>query len=93
MNVKQRVYQVDLARGFACLSMPIHHTVYNLYTTGIVAEQLTKNWFWVMYQKLGLGTFVFVSGMAFILSTQKLQLSIGNTINDCENTDTKSECL
>jgi uncharacterized membrane protein len=65
-----RLYQVDLARGFACLSMPIFHTLYNLYALGLIERALTKNGFWVGYQKLGLGTFVFVSGVSFILSTQ-----------------------
>lgn len=66
----KRLYQVDLARGFACLSMPIFHTLYNLYALGLIEKALTKSEFWVGYQKLGLGTFVFVSGISFILSTQ-----------------------
>lgn len=65
-----RLYQVDLARGFACLSMPIFHTLYNLYALGLVERALTKSGFWIGYQKLGLGTFVFVSGISFVLSTQ-----------------------
>ncbi len=51
--------------------MPIFHSVYNLYTVGLVDTQWTKHTFWQIYQHLGLGTFVLVSGMAFILSTTK----------------------
>ena len=66
-----RLHSVDLARGLACLSMPFYHTLYNLYTAGLTKTLWTKNTFWELYQTLGLSTFVFVSGMAFILSTQK----------------------
>lgn len=66
-----RVHWVDLARGLACLSMPFYHTLYNLYSTGLTDTLWTKSTFWNIYQNLGLGTFVLVSGMAFILSTQK----------------------
>jgi uncharacterized membrane protein len=65
-----RLHSVDFARGIACLSMPIFHSVYNLYQFGFIDTALTKNLFWVIYQKMGLGTFVLVSGMAFTLSTQ-----------------------
>lgn len=50
--------------------MPIFHTVYNLYSTGLVDENLTRSLFWIIYQKIGLGTFVLVSGVSFVLSTQ-----------------------
>ncbi|MBO1256018.1 DUF1624 domain-containing protein [Alteromonas sp. 5E99-2] len=69
-NLSNRIYQVDIVRGIACVSMPIFHTVYNLYALGLISEPLTRSLFWVVYQKIGLGTFVFVSGMSFILSTQ-----------------------
>jgi uncharacterized membrane protein len=65
-----RLHSVDFARGIACLSMPIFHSVYNLYQFGFIDTALTKSLFWVIYQKMGLGTFVLVSGMAFTLSTQ-----------------------
>lgn len=65
-----RLHGVDFLRGLACLSMPIFHSVYNLYQFGFIDTALTKNLFWVIYQKIGLGTFVLVSGMAFTLSTQ-----------------------
>lgn len=64
-----RIHSVDFARGLACLSMPLYHTVYGLYSSGLTSTLWTKNTFWSLYQHLGLGTFVFVSGMAFILST------------------------
>lgn len=67
---KGRLHNLDFTRGIACLSMPIYHTMYNLYVVGLVQSQLTKNWFWEIYQTLGLGTFVLVSGMAFTLSTK-----------------------
>lgn len=66
-----RLHGLDLTRGLACLSMPIFHSVYNLYTVGLIDSQWTKHTFWQIYQHLGLGTFVLVSGMAFTISTQK----------------------
>lgn len=66
-----RIHTVDFARGLACISMPFYHTLYNLYTAGLTETLWTKNTFWFVYQKLGLGTFVLVSGMAFVLSTQR----------------------
>jgi uncharacterized membrane protein len=68
---KGRLHSLDFTRGLACLSMPIFHTVFNLYVVGLVDTQLTKHMFWQIYQVLGLGTFVLVSGMAFTLSTRK----------------------
>ena len=65
-----RLHSVDFMRGIACLSMPIFHSVYNLYQFGFTDTAWTKTLFWVIYQKMGLGTFVLVSGMAFTLSTQ-----------------------
>lgn len=64
-----RIHGVDFARGLACISMPFFHITYNLYALGLVDTPYTRSWFWFVYQKLGLGTFVFVSGMAFVLST------------------------
>jgi uncharacterized membrane protein len=69
-SASPRLHSVDFARGIACLSMPIFHSVYNLYQFGFIDTALTKTLFWVIYQKMGLGTFVLVSGMAFTLSTQ-----------------------
>lgn len=66
-----RLHGLDFTRGMACLSMPIFHSVYNLYTVGLVDSLWTKHIFWQIYQHLGLGTFVLVSGMAFTLSTRK----------------------
>lgn len=66
-----RIHSVDFARGLACLSMPFYHTLYNLYTVGLTDTLWTKTLFWTIYQKLGLGAFVFISGMAFILSTKQ----------------------
>ena len=65
-----RLHSVVFMRGVACLSMPIFHSVYNLYQFGFTDTAWTKTLFWVVYQKMGLGTFVLVSGMAFTLSTQ-----------------------
>lgn len=70
-TAKPRSHGLDLARGIACLTMPIYHGVHNLYVVGLTDSQWTKHLFWMIYQKLGLGTFVLVSGMAFVLSTQK----------------------
>lgn len=64
-----RLHGLDFARGMACLSMPIFHGVYNLFALGLIDSNWTKLPFWVVYQKLGLGTFVLVSGMAFVVST------------------------
>ena len=68
---QNRLHGLDFARGMACLSMPIFHTIFNLYVVGLIDSQWSKHPFWLVYQKLGLGTFVLVSGMAFVLSTQK----------------------
>lgn len=68
---KGRLHALDIARGIACLSMPIFHTVYNLYSVGLVDTLWTRHVFWEIYQTLGLGTFVLVSGMAFTVSTRK----------------------
>ncbi|MFT6269924.1 MAG: putative membrane protein [Alphaproteobacteria bacterium] len=68
---KGRLHGLDFARGLACLSMPIFHTVYNLYVLGLIDTRWTRHIFWQTYQVLGLGTFVMVSGMAFTLSTRK----------------------
>lgn len=65
-----RLHGLDFTRGVACLSMPIYHTVYNLYVVGLIDSRWTSHLFWQIYQHLGLGTFVFVSGMAFTLSTK-----------------------
>lgn len=65
-----RLHGLDFARGMACLSMPIFHTVYNLYSLGLIDTQWTRHIFWQVYQVLGLGTFVLVSGMAFTMSTK-----------------------
>lgn len=70
MASTMRVWWVDLIRGIACLSMPIFHFVYNLYSFGFVDVAYSKTLFWKIWQTTGLSTFVFVSGMAFILSTQ-----------------------
>lgn len=67
---KGRLHNLDLARGLACLSMPIYHTVYNLFVVGLVDHQWAKHAFWEIWQTLGLGTFVLVSGMAFTVSTR-----------------------
>lgn len=66
-----RLHGLDFTRGLACLSMPIFHTVYNLYSVGLIDTKWTKHLFWEIYQVLGLSTFVFVSGAAFTLSTQR----------------------
>lgn len=66
-----RVHNVDLARGLACLSMPFFHAAYGLYSSGLIDTLWTKHLFWKIYQIIGLGTFVYVSGMAFVLSTQR----------------------
>lgn len=68
---KGRLHALDLARGFACLSMPLFHTVYNLYVVGLIDSNWTRHSFWQVYQVLGLGTFVLVSGMTFTVSTRK----------------------
>lgn len=68
---KGRLHALDFTRGLACLSMPIFHTVYNLYVLGLIDSPWTRHMFWQVYQVLGLGTFVLVSGMAFTLSTRK----------------------
>jgi uncharacterized membrane protein len=68
---KGRLHALDFTRGVACLSMPIFHTVYNLYVVGLVDTPWTRHLFWQVYQVLGLGTFVLVSGMAFTISTRK----------------------
>jgi uncharacterized membrane protein len=68
---KGRLHGLDFTRGLACLSMPIFHTVYNLYVVGLIDTRWTRHIFWQIYQVLGLGTFVLVSGMAFTLSTRK----------------------
>lgn len=65
-----RLHGLDFTRGVACLSMPIYHTVYNLYVVGLIDSRWTSHLFWQIYQHLGLGTFVLVSGMAFTLSTK-----------------------
>lgn len=65
-----RLHGLDFTRGIACLSMPIYHSVYNLYVVGLVDSRWTSHLFWQIYQHLGLGTFVLVSGMAFTLSTK-----------------------
>jgi uncharacterized membrane protein len=67
-----RLHGLDIARGLACLSMPIFHTVYNLYVVGLTDIRWTNHIFWQIYQVLGLGTFIMVSGMAFTLSTRKI---------------------
>ncbi|MFT5900706.1 MAG: putative membrane protein [Glaciecola sp.] len=66
-----RLHGLDFTRGLACLSMPIFHTVYNLYVVGLIDTPWTRHMFWQIYQVLGLGTFVLVSGMAFTISTRK----------------------
>lgn len=68
---KGRLHALDFTRGIACLSMPIFHTVYNLYVVGLIDSPWTRHLFWQVYQVLGLGTFVLVSGMAFTISTRK----------------------
>ena len=68
---KGRLHGLDFTRGIACLSMPIYHTVYNLHVVGLVDTRWTQLVFWQIYQVLGLGTFVLVSGMAFTLNTRK----------------------
>ena len=68
---KGRLHALDFTRGIACLSMPIFHTVFNLYVVGLVDSPWTTHMFWQVYQVLGLGTFVLVSGMAFTISTRK----------------------
>lgn len=65
-----RLHGLDFTRGVACLSMPIYHTIYNLFVVGLVANQWAKATFWEIWQVTGLSTFVLVSGMAFTLSTQ-----------------------
>lgn len=65
-----RLHGLDFTRGMACLSMPIYHSVYNLYVVGLIDSRWTSHLFWQIYQHLGLGTFVLVSGMAFTLSTK-----------------------
>lgn len=65
-----RLHGLDFTRGMACLSMPIYHSVYNLYVVGLIDSRWTSHLFWQIYQQLGLGTFVLVSGMAFTLSTR-----------------------
>jgi uncharacterized membrane protein len=67
---KGRLHALDFTRGIACLSMPIFHTVYNLYVVGLIDSPWTRHTFWQVYQVLGLGTFVLVSGMAFTISTR-----------------------
>lgn len=71
MQQVNRVWWVDLLRGLACLSMPIFHLVHNMHLLGFTAIAYQKTPFWLTWQKLGLGTFVLVSGLAFILSSQK----------------------
>lgn len=66
-----RLHGLDFTRGLACLSMPIYHTIYNLYVVGLIDHRWTRHFFWETWQTLGLGTFVMVSGMAFILSTHR----------------------
>ncbi len=70
-NQSGRIHALDIARGLACLSMPIYHGVYYLKILGLTTTQWTKHWFWEIYQNLGLSTFLMVSGMAFVLSTRK----------------------
>lgn len=65
-----RLHGLDFTRGMACLSMPIYHSIYNLYVVGLIDSRWTSHLFWQIYQLLGLGTFVLVSGMAFTLSTR-----------------------
>ena len=71
MTSTTRVWWVDLIRGIACLSMPIFHVVYNLHSYGFTDVAYNKMLFWKVWQTTGLSTFIFVSGMAFILSTKK----------------------
>lgn len=69
MQTTTRVWWVDLVRGLACISMPFYHVTYNLYAMGFTQTAWNKTLFWKIWQTTGLSTFIFVSGMAFVLST------------------------
>ena len=59
---------IDLVRGVAIVMMAVFHIGWHLYFFGWSATDVTTDLPWVLFQKLTLGTFVFIAGATLVLA-------------------------
>lgn len=64
---RPRIAAIDIARGVAIVAMIIYHFSWDLAFLGFVNFDPTQSLPWVIFQKLIVGTFIFLTGVSLVL--------------------------
>lgn len=64
---RPRIAAVDIARGVAIVAMIVYHFTWDLAFLGFIDLDPTQSLPWIVFQKLIVGTFVFLTGVSLVL--------------------------
>ncbi|MFH1056430.1 MAG: heparan-alpha-glucosaminide N-acetyltransferase [Candidatus Micrarchaeota archaeon] len=71
MGVRNRLWEVDFARGFAVLLMLVFNWLFALHYFGLLSGFDTSQGFWWFFARITAGLFVFIAGISLHLSFNK----------------------
>ena len=64
---RPRIAAIDVARGVAIVAMVIYHFTWDLGFLGYIALDVTQSAPWIVFQKLIVGSFIFLTGVSLVL--------------------------
>ncbi|WP_404404688.1 DUF1624 domain-containing protein [Pelagibacterium halotolerans] len=65
---RQRLAVIDIARGLAILAMVVYHFAWDLAYLQFIVLDLRAEIGWVIFQKLIVGSFIFLTGISLVLA-------------------------